>query len=83
MTKLSIIKKMLGDACSLLAFSNDKYLKEDGSWERIHCIRAYMKNDDGGKDKINLALDKTPSELTDDDYQHLFYVLNSRSYEQQ
>lgn len=72
---------MLGKGCDFLSFTSDKTIQEDGSWVSIDCIKAVLKNDNGGKDTIYLALDKKPSELIEEDFKNIFYVLNARTYE--
>ncbi len=78
---LSKLKKNLGKGCTFLSFSTDKARNESGEWENVNTIKAIMLNDYGKKDIVNIALEKNPVDLTEEDYQKIFYILNARYYD--
>lgn len=76
------VKKQLGGACTYLSFSKEKIKDENGEWVVKDAFKAIMLNDNGGKDTVVFTINKPIHTLKGEDFQRLFFRLNSRDYEQ-
>ena len=69
------MKKGLGADCTFLSYSREKVKNKEGVFEEKDCLLVYFKNNQGGKDKLRVVLNKPFKSLTLDDYNYYFNLL--------